>query len=85
MMDWTREIPKPKPTKPVAKLISGEVELKISPSSIDGSAELWQWFYISFGEHSSETMDECCKTWPREAIRLAREQLDAFEAALDSE
>lgn len=81
---WTKEIPKPTPTKPEASAECDKIHLKVQPAYGTDDGRLWQWFDCSFGVHSTASLDACCEIWPREAIRLAREQLDKLEAQLET-
>lgn len=42
----------------------------------------WQHVLFSFGRHAASDHEACLARWPQEALRLAREQLDRFEAQL---
>ena len=56
----------------------GPFQLSVGP----GSGRRWQHFTFSFGRHSEAAHEECLKTWPREAIALARKELDDLETLL---
>ena len=45
----------------------------------------WQYMSVSFGRHADRTVSESMDLWPREAIALARAELDKFEASLEEE
>jgi hypothetical protein len=47
--------------------------------------ETWQYLSLTLGRFSDGGQDECADTWPREAIRLAREAIDRLEAELPPE
>lgn len=38
---------------------------------------------LDFGEHSEESLEQCGKTWTREAIAMARAKLDELERIQD--
>lgn len=42
-------------------------------------------FMPSVNKSTSDDVEKCQKTWPREAIRLMRAELDRIEALLDRE
>ena len=46
------------------------------------SPDQWSFFELALGMSSSKTHAECLKTWPREALALARQALDEFEQYL---
>ena len=76
---WQTETPKPLPAASI--LDAGTVRLTINAKDLDG----WQWqhFILSFGRDSEQAHSECLATWPRDALRIARENLDAFEKTLE--
>lgn len=63
-----------------SKLDQGDIHLAVWRE--EGDTQEYQNCLISFGEFSGASHEGCLKTWPREAIRRVREQLDQFEAAL---
>lgn len=76
-----------KTTQPVAPpresvLESGHIRLSVRKDEAD-SERTWQYMIMSFGEHRKASHIECLGTWPREAIALARAELDRLEATLD--
>lgn len=43
----------------------------------------WNYLSLSFGEFSTQSMEECLENWPWRAIELARNALNAFEESLE--
>lgn len=81
MINW--KTTSPKPPLPCSVLDIAPVHLSVN--SPDDGKRQWQHLCISFGKYSEDDHGECLKTWPREALRLAREKLDRFESTLDGE
>ena len=79
-MNWTNETA-PQPPRQSA-IEHGALRLSVSPYATDPSRGQWQWCIMSFGSHTEASHKECLKTWPREAIARAREELDKFELLL---
>jgi len=91
---WTTETPEPQPVS--STLERGPVSLSVAPAN-KGDRQ-WQHFLLSFGRYHKDVRDEdivseitendhaeCLRTWPREALRLAREKLNKFEEQLNEE
>lgn len=78
---WRTETPEPQPEQSV--ISCGHIQLSVGQAH--DSPQRWEYFSLSFGRFSNEPHKECLKTWPREALRLARENLDQFEEQLDEE
>lgn len=66
---------------------SGKVEANITTPEPQDGDKCWQYFTVSFGAFGkpNQPIEECLRDWPREAIRLARAELDRFEAQLERE
>ena len=75
-MKWESKTPEPH-----CELDHGALRLQVSPAQHRGD-EQWQHCSISFGRFSNVTMEDCCQTWPREAIAEARRILNEFESTL---
>lgn len=74
---WKRESV---PATENSVIYSGSCRLAVSPATSGDPGKKWQHFQISFGRFTNDDRPEV--TWPREAIGLAREELDALEAKL---
>jgi hypothetical protein len=70
-------------SKPLRTSVSDDGCIRLSLE--ETKDHVWQFMLIAFGETSDKLHAECLTTWPREAIRIAREKLDAFEASLEGE
>lgn len=70
----------PEPVAPRSVLWCGAIRLSIGPSQT--SPALWQYLAMSFGAHTNRSADVSKEAWPREAIRMAREELDRLEEKL---
>lgn len=79
-LKWELQQPKPAP-EPSMVVEIGNIRLAVTPKT----GECWQHFLMSFGEYAADSTDDCMATWPREALRLAREALDKFESQLEGE
>ena len=77
-LEWKTETPPEPHTKSV--LTCGELRLAIWKDADD--EQTYQHAHLSVGQFSDASHEECLKTWPREAIRLIREQLNKLEAEL---
>lgn len=76
---WQVKRPDPQPIQSI--MDTGKIRLTIE----EMTTKRWQHFSLSLGAFTEEPHEICLKTWPREAIRLAREELNRFEARLDGE
>lgn len=72
----------PTPAAKTFQLVNQDIRLNVD--SVTGSRH-WEYFALSFGEHSDKTAEECKATWPHRAIKEARRQLDEFEKTLNQE
>ena len=79
-MNWINETA-PQPPRQ-SSIEHGALRLSVSPHATDPSREQWQWCIMSFGSHSKASHEECLESWPREAIALARKELDELETFL---
>lgn len=74
-----------KTDKPVestpSKLSRGPITLTVD----DSGDQQYQSMILHFGVLSQQSREECLASWPREAIRLAREHLDRFEARMQEQ
>ena len=77
-LKWDIEIPEPQP-KERSTIRCGPIMLSVSSHDVD---TIWQFISLSLGTFSSASQRECEKSWPVEAIALAREALDEFESKL---
>ena len=48
----------------------------------DDKDQRWKYFTLSFGEFTTDNVEDCEALWPREALAQARKALDEFEATL---
>ncbi len=80
MIQWKH--PKPEPPLPEAEIKFGDLCLRVVPNN---TSTRWQSLLMTFGKFSDQTHEECLKSWPREALRLAKKALFDFEAALEAE
>ena len=80
-MDWTHH-QKPRPVIR-SEIQVGNVVLSVSTQA--DTDKRWQFFCFSFGKYSGATHAECLSSWPREALRLARAELDALESKINAE
>jgi len=62
------------------ELEAGNLLFSVSVGS--SSLKSWQFLSLAIGRHSNATIAECKESWPLEAIRLARAELDRCEAEL---
>ena len=76
---WKTEPPQPKYDRAVFD--DGDIHLAI----MTHNGEQAQHISVSVCRFSDQSREKCMETWPREAIRLARQKLNAFEAQLEGE
>lgn len=78
---WKKILPKQEPVEEKYEIELDGVCIRVGQST-SSPGELWQWFMFSFGEHTKADFAEAMETWPKEAIKIARAQLDALEAKM---
>ena len=83
-MKWTREEPTPPPTSDKWIMDHGKIRLAVLPHSKDSSQQ-FGYLSMTLGVYATATSEERRRTWPREALEKARDELDALEAALDED
>ena len=80
-MQWETADPRPEPPKLRRAMKFGDLELSVSEAR--DSNQRWQYLSLTMGMFTVESVEAAMESWPRDALSLARQQLDAFEAALD--
>lgn len=78
---WKTRAPEPQPESSVLECEN----VRLSVGEARNDPRKWKYFSMSFGVHTNQPQSDCLKTWPREALQLARQELDRFEARLDEE
>jgi len=79
-MQWETDTPERTITER-STLNCGPVRLSVK--MYEGDPRTWQHFLLSFAEPSEGSPELRRMEWPREALRMARAELDAFEASLE--
>jgi hypothetical protein len=83
---WKTAPPPIQPLGPVSEARSGPVGMSIrTVQRADGDLQRFQYLSISLGRHTTAPHAECLKTWPREALTIARQALDDFEEFLEAQ
>ena len=76
-------VPPQDPPLPSSVLRCGPVTLSVGLVAHD--PRRWQYFGLAFSVFSEDSQGACEDSWPREAIALAREELDALEEYLEKQ
>ena len=79
-MQWETQEPELKP--PVCVMDRGPIRLTVSDAYRD-PLRRWQHLHLHVGQHTTMHADDCLRSWPREALAMARLALDEFEAKLE--
>ena len=76
--------PAPPPDQPPPRLEfqHGPVQLSVGPAAT--SDHLWLSISLTLGKHSGAPREECLRTWPTEAITLARQALKDLEGFIEA-
>jgi len=64
--------------------VDSELRLNVAPASKNGEIMTWHYFQLHFGRIIERPVSDGLNLWPREAIEIARQKLDALEAQLDA-
>ena len=78
---WTTQ---PAQQRPRQEILAGPITITVGPHWSDEEFTQQQ-FSLYLTETTSRYEDECMRLWPHEAIRLARQALDEFEAWLEGQ
>ncbi len=62
--------------------VDSNLTLSVQPAS--DNALTWHYLNLSFGRFEDRSLLDGQRLWPREAIQIARQKLDNFEAQLDA-
>ena len=78
MIPWKHETPR---TTAEATITIGPCHLSVRDH--EGSAsKRWQWCMISLGEFSEAPLSECLESWPKRAVKLARQAVSDLDRRL---
>lgn len=83
MLNWTTEI-NPDPGQRYTLRHDG-ITLQILPRCTDSPGHCYTHCIITLGRLSEASESEELRTWPREALKLARRLLNDYEKALEEE
>ncbi len=87
MIQWKAKKPDPQPPAKYSVLNHGPIRISVGLASGEAGErqEIWQYFTLMIGNHTTRSHDECLELFPHEVIQRAHEALDQFKATLDEE